>query len=139
MSKTDTIFQMPKLLTSLLVRWGVSILGLWIAEALLGESRLYLGGSLSTLIITGLLLALVNMLLKPIIIFLSLPAILITLGLFMLVVNGLTITIVSWLYEPFFVDNLWVAILAGIILGLVNFLVSFVVKDLAKKESVKSE
>ena len=125
---------MPKLLTSFLLRLGVSILGLWVAEAILGEDRLYLGGSLSTLVIAGLLLALVNMLVRPFIIFLSLPAILLTLGLFMLVVNGLTILIVSWLYEPFFVDNLWVAILAGIIVGLVNFLVSFAIKDLVKNE-----
>jgi len=110
------------------------MLGLWIAQAILGEDRLYLGGSLSTLLISGLLLALVSMLVRPFIVFLSLPLILVTLGLFMLVVNGLTILIVSWLYEPFFVDNLWVAILAGIILGLVNFLLSLIIKDLKTKE-----
>ncbi|OGL24391.1 hypothetical protein A3A68_01175 [Candidatus Saccharibacteria bacterium RIFCSPLOWO2_01_FULL_48_13] len=121
-------------MTYFLLRTGVSMLGLWIAQAILGEDRLYLGGSLSTLLISGLLLALVSMLVRPFIVFLSLPLILVTLGLFMLVVNGLTILIVSWLYEPFFVDNLWVAILAGIILGLVNFLLSLIIKDLKTKE-----
>lgn len=125
---------MPSFITYFLLRTGVSMLGLWIAQAILGEDRLYLGGSLSTLLISGLLLALVSMLVRPFIVFLSLPLILVTLGLFMLVVNGLTILIVSWLYEPFFVDNLWVAILAGIILGLVNFLLSLIIKDLKTKE-----
>jgi putative membrane protein len=123
---------MPKLLTSFGLRWGVSVLGLWIAQALLGKDNLYLGGKLSTILIAGLLLALVNMLLKPFLVFLSLPAILITLGLFMLVVNGLTILIVGWLYDPLEVKNLWIAIVAGIIVGLVNYLVSFIVKDLSK-------
>ncbi|OGL36702.1 hypothetical protein A3E49_00875 [Candidatus Saccharibacteria bacterium RIFCSPHIGHO2_12_FULL_49_19] len=125
---------MPKLLSSFLIHWAVSILGLWIAQALLSEEHFYLGGSLTTLLVTALLLALINMFLKPLLVFLSLPAILVTLGLFMLVVNGLTILIVSWLYEPFFVDNLWVAILAGIIVGLVNFLVSVIISDLTKKD-----
>jgi putative membrane protein len=130
---------MPRLLSTFLVRWGVSALGLWIAEAILGEEHFYLGGSFMTLLITALLLALVSTLFKPFIVFLSLPAILITLGLFMLVVNGLTILIVSWLYDPFVVDGLWWAILAGIILGLVNLLVSIVMSDLTKKEQSKDQ
>lgn len=120
------------LLSSFLLRWGASVLGLWVAGAILGADKLYVGGQFSTLLIGGLLLALVNMLVKPFIVFLSLPAIMITLGLFMLVVNGLTILIVSWLYSPFEVAGLWAAIAAGIIVGLVNYLISIAVKDLSK-------
>lgn len=120
------------ILSSFLLRWGASVLGLWVAGAILGPDKLYVGGQFSTLLIGGLLLALVNMLVKPFIVFLSLPAIMITLGLFMLVVNGLTILIVSWLYSPFEVAGLWAAILAGVIVGLVNYLISLGVKDLGK-------
>ena len=77
-----------------------------------------------------MLLALVNMALKPLIVLLSLPAIVITLGLFMLVVNGALILIASFLYNPFYVKNLWSAILAGIIVGFVNFLVTKVLEDI---------
>jgi putative membrane protein len=70
------------------------------------------------------------MLLKPLLIFLSIPAILISLGLFMLVVNGLLILITSWLYSSLYVKNLGVAIIAGIIIGLVNYLVSRVLEDI---------
>jgi len=127
---------MPKLLVSFLLRWGISIVGLWVAQGILGDDRFDIAGDPEA-VVAGFLLALVNMFLKPFIVFLSLPAILITLGLFMLVVNGLTILIVSWIYEPLYVANLWVAILAGIILALVNFLVSLIVKDLSKgKEKV---
>lgn len=121
------------LLISFASRWLVSSLGLWIAAALLGESRLHLGHSLATVLGAGFLLAVVNMLVKPFLVFLSFPAIIITLGLFMLVLNGFMILLVSWLYDPLYVSSIWTAIVAGIIIGLVNYLVSHVVKDFDKK------
>lgn len=112
------------------VRWLVSSLGLWIAAALLGSSRLSVGGSWKTVLGAGFFLALVNMALKPLLVILSFPAIIFSLGLFMLVLNGLLILIASWVYSPLYVSGLWSAILAGIILGLVNYLVSRLVEDL---------
>ncbi len=107
-------------------------MGLWIAEAILGSSRLSVGHSWGTVVAAGFFLAVVNMFIRPFLIFLSIPAILISLGLFMLVVNGLAILIASWLYNPLFVKNLGVAIIAGIIVGLVNFLVTHVLDDTIK-------
>ncbi len=123
---------MQKLLTKFLLRWAVSSLGLWIAEAILGSSRLSVGHSWGTVVAARFFLAVVNMFIRPFLIFLSIPAILISLGLFMLVVNGLAILIASWLYNPLFVKNLGVAIIAGIIVGLVNFLVTHVLDDTIK-------
>lgn len=123
---------MQRFVTRFLIRWLVSALGLWIAEALLGNSRLSVGTSWGTVIGAGFFLALVNMFLKPLLIFLSIPAILLSLGLFMLVVNGLMILVASWLYSPLFVKNFGVAIVAGIIVGLVNFLVTRVLDDTIK-------
>ena len=56
---------MKMLLSSFLLRWGASVVGLWVAAAVLGADKLYFGGEISTLIVGGLLLALVNMLIKP--------------------------------------------------------------------------
>jgi len=111
------------------LRWLVSTLGLWIAAALLGPERLSVNGSWSTLLIAGLVLALVNMVLKPILVILSIPAIILSVGLFMLVVNGFIVLIVSWLYDPLYVKNLGVAIIAGLVIGLVNFLTTRVLKE----------
>ncbi|MEK7561595.1 MAG: phage holin family protein [Patescibacteria group bacterium] len=116
----------------LLIRWFVSVLGLWVAASLLGGSRLSIGAGLGTAAGAGLFLALVNMALKPILVILSFPAIIFSLGLFMLVLNGFLILIASWLYRPLYVKNLGVAIVAGIIVGLVNFLVSKVLEDVKK-------
>ncbi len=111
------------------VRWFVSALGLWIAASLLGSSRLSVGEGIGIVLGAGFFLALVNMALKPILVILSFPAIIFSLGLFMLVLNGFLILIVSWLYSPLYVKNLGVAIVAGIIVGLVNFLVTKVLED----------
>lgn len=112
------------------VRWFVSALGLWIAAALLGSDKLTVGEGIGTIAGAGLFLALVNMTIKPILVILSFPAIIFTLGLFMLVLNGFLIMLVSWIYSPLYVKNFWVAIVAGAIVGLVNFLVTKVMEDI---------
>jgi putative membrane protein len=106
-----------------LVRWFVCGLGLWIAAGLLSGSIVYNGG-LVVVAIAGFLLAVINTIIKPIIVLLSLPAILFSLGLFMIVINGLMVLLVSWLYQPFDIDNFGAAMLAGMVIGLVNYLVT---------------
>ena len=112
-----------------ILRWAVSALGLWIAAAILGTDRLEFGNKLSSLLGAALLLALINMAVKPILVILSLPALIVSLGLFMLIINGATLVIASWLYEPLHVKNFGVAVVAGVILGIVNLLVSSILKD----------
>jgi putative membrane protein len=116
-------------LVRFLVRWLVCSLGLWIAASLLGPDRLSVGHSWGTVTGAGFFLALINMFLRPILIFLSIPALLLSLGLFMLVVNGFLILLASWLYSPLYVKNLGVAIVAGVIVGLVNYLVSRILEE----------
>jgi putative membrane protein len=111
------------------VRWGLSALGLWIAASLLGSGRLSVGDSWTTIVGAGFFVALVNMALKPLLVVLSFPAVLLSLGLFMLIINGFVILVASWIYSPLYVKNLGVAIVTGLILGLVNFLVSKVLAE----------
>lgn len=115
-----------------LIRWLVSSLGLWIAAGLLGNSVNY-NDNLLVVIIAGLVLAIINVVIKPFIIILSLPAILLTLGLFMIVVNGLMVYLVSKLYTPLHVTNFWAAILAGVVIGLVNYLVTTILSSKEEK------
>lgn len=111
-----------------LVRWFVCSLGLWIAAGLLGNRVTY-DSRLVVIVIAGLILAIINAIIKPIVIILSLPAILYTLGLFMIVINGLMIYLVSKLYTPLHVTNFGAAMLAGMVIGLVNYLVTAVLED----------
>lgn len=111
-----------------LIRWFVSGLGLWIAAGLL-EGRVTYGSRLFVIIVAGLLLAVVNTVIKPLVVILSLPAILFSLGLFMIVINGLMVLLVSKLYPQLYVRNFGTAMLAGLCIGLVNYLVTAILEE----------
>lgn len=114
--------------TRFLFRWLVSSLGLWITAGLLRGSIDY-QDQLGVIVIAGLVLALVNTIVKPILVLFTLPAILFSLGLFMIVINGLMVSLASALYDPLHVDNFGAAMLAGMIIGLVNYLVLTILED----------
>jgi putative membrane protein len=110
-----------------LVRWFVCGLGLWISAGLFGgityDSRV------GVIVVAGLILAIINSVIKPIVIILSLPAILFSLGLFMIVINGLMVLLVSKLYPTLYVASFTAAIIAGMVIGLVNYLVTTILED----------
>lgn len=112
-----------------LIRWLVCSLGLWIAAGLLGGSITY-GSRFGVIIMAGLVLAIINIVLKPLIIIFSLPAIVLTLGLFMVIINGLMVFIASKLYTSLHVTNFWAAVFAGMMIGLVNYLVTAILEDI---------
>jgi len=115
------------LLYRFLVRWLVCSLGLWIAAGILSTGITY-GSDIGVIIVAGLVLAIINAVLRPILIILSLPAILFSLGLFMIVINGFTVFLASKFYTSLHVTNFWAAMLAGIIIGLVNYLVTAILE-----------
>ena len=119
---------MNKNLLGFLTRWFVCVLGLWLASRFLSNYISYKDG-FGTLVMGGLVLAIVNFLIKPILILFSLPAIVFTLGLFMVIINGFIVFIVSKLYTPLHVTNFWAAIFAGMVIGLVNYLVTTVMES----------
>jgi putative membrane protein len=102
-------------------------LGLWIAAGFLSTSISY--RNTSAIIIAGLVLAIINVVIKPLLVILSLPAILLSLGLFMIIINGLTVYLASRLYSSLEITNFWAAVFAGIIIGLVNYLVSAILEE----------
>lgn len=114
-------------LARLLLRWFVCSLGLWIAAGFLRSSITF--DSASGIVVAGLILAIINIIIRPILIIFSLPAILLTLGLFMIIVNGLTVFIAAKLYGPLHITSFWAAVFAGIIIGLVNYLVSAILEE----------
>lgn len=111
-----------------LVRWFVCSLGLWIAASFLSHSISY-ENQFRVIVIAGLVLAIINIILKPILVIFSLPAIVLTLGLFMIIINGLTVFIASKLYDPLHITNFWAAVFAGAVIGLVNYLVTAILED----------
>ncbi len=116
---------MNRQISVFLLRWLLNSFGLWLAVRLLGTgydaSRVDAG--VVGFLFAGLIFSIVNSLLRPIVIILSLPAILLSLGLFMFVVNGLMVYI-SLKLAPGLQMTFWYSILAGILLSLINYIVS---------------
>lgn len=120
---------MNKPFVRFIVRWAVCSLGLWIAAAILGDQRINYQNRIGVIIVAGLILAIINAIIKPIVVILSLPALLFSLGLFMIVINGLMVLLAGWLYSSLEVSNFGAAMLAGMIIGLVNYLVTTILEE----------
>jgi len=116
---------MKKQFSTFVIRWLVNSLGLWVAVRLLGTgyNNIDVTAGIFGFLMAGLIFSIVNSILKPIVVILSLPAILLTLGLFMLVVNGLMVYF-SLMLAPGISMTFFNSILAGIILSLINYVVS---------------
>jgi putative membrane protein len=72
-------------------------------------------------LIAALLLALVNTLIRPVLVLLTLPVTLLTLGLFILVINGLLFWFVGSVLQGFTVDGFWVAVLGAILYSVISW------------------
>lgn len=110
-----------------LIRWLLNSFGLWVAVRLLGTgySEAQVESSFAIFLLAGLIFSVINSILKPIVVILSLPAILVTLGLFMVVVNGLMVYL-SLKLTPGLQMTFLNSILTGMILSLINYIVSSV-------------
>jgi putative membrane protein len=104
-----------------LIRAAVVALGLWLASQIVPGVEVR---SVSSLIAAALLLGVVNAIVRPILVILTLPITLLTLGLFLLVINGLMIELVSHFLSGFVVVGLWPAILSAIVVSITSWLMS---------------
>jgi putative membrane protein len=84
-------------------------------------------------LLAALILSLVNAIVKPILVFFTLPITIVTLGLFLLVINAVTLMITAWLIEGFTIGGFWTAFWAGIVISILNTLIQKLVIDRMKK------
>lgn len=104
---------------NIIVRWLITAL------ALIGVAYLVDGievTSFTTALIVAVLLGFANILIKPILIILTLPINILTLGLFTLVINGFLFWFVASFVEGFEVDSIWVAILGAFLVSIFSFI-----------------
>ena len=94
---------------------------LWVASQLV--PGIHYQGDLVYLLLAGLVIGVINLIVKPIVSFFSLPLIILTLGLFYLVINGLMLWLAASVLDGLTVDGCGAAILGGLVIALVNWLV----------------
>ena len=111
---------------SVVLHWLLNAAALWIAAYLL--PGLDFRGSLTDLLLVAAVFGVVNSLLRPILTVLTCPLIVLTLGLFTLVINALMLLVTGWLSARwdlgFTVEGFWAAFLGGLVVGFVSLLLS---------------
>jgi putative membrane protein len=123
---------------SLVIRWLINTLAIYVAIRLVPGVH-YVGGPMG-LIVVALLFGLVNATLRPLLTFLTCPLVLITLGFFLFVINGLMLMFTAWLSTQldigFSVDGFGSAFFAGLLISIVSFILSLAVgeKDVVIKK-----
>jgi putative membrane protein len=115
-------------------RWLITALGLWAASAIV-PGVTFRGWR--TLVFAALLLGFVNAVVRPILLILTLPITLLTLGLFIFVVNGISLAVVAWLLPGFSLSGLGAAILGSIVVGLTGWLASAFVGGSGRIEHIR--
>ena len=104
-----------------ILRALAAALGFWLASKVIHGVRI---DGIENLLIAGLLLGIVNALVRPILVFLTFPLTIVTLGLFLLVVNGLMVSLVAFFFHGVHVHGFLDAILASIVISLTGWAAS---------------
>lgn len=109
--------------TRFFIHWAITALSLWVASHVFDGISF---ANTSALVISALLLGFANAVIRPLLVLLTLPLTIVTLGLFLLVINALMILLVSVVVDGFAVSGFWTAFFASIFMSLLSVLVSSV-------------
>jgi putative membrane protein len=101
-----------------LIRLVINALGLWLAAELVPGISI---SSPGTLVLAALLMGVVNALVRPVAVLLTLPLTILTLGIFLLIVNAAMFGLVAWLLPGFAVSGLLAALLGWLIVSVVSW------------------
>jgi putative membrane protein len=119
-----------------ILRVAIVAAGLWIATQIFAGMQF---DSATTLLIAALLLGIVNAVIRPIAVILTLPLTLLTLGLFLLVINAAMVALVAWLLTGFQISSFWTALGASIVVSVTSWAASGLISDNGKFEVMTSK
>jgi putative membrane protein len=114
-------------MSKLLVRWVGNVVALFVAAWVL--SGISYGDQWWTLFIAAAVFTLINAWVKPVLTVLSIPFIVVTLGLFYFLINVLMLYLTDWIVPHFEIRSFWWGVLGAIIVSIVNWLMSMVLPD----------
>lgn len=122
----------------LLIRWVITSFSLFVAAWLVPGIRVE-GNAWKIYVVMAVILGLVNAIVRPLLKVLSCPLILLTLGLFILVINGITLWLasaiaVNWFHLGFYVDGFLPAVLGALIVSIVSIVLTMLVREEERSE-----
>lgn len=104
-----------------LIRMAIAAFSLWIASAIVPGMQISGAG---TLILAALLLGIVNAIVRPVVVLLTLPFTIVSLGLFLFVVNAAMLGLVAWFLDDFVLSGFFSALLGSIVVSLTSWFAS---------------
>ena len=114
------------MLRNLLIRWIINAAALWVVDLLFDDIWFQ---SSEALLIAAILFGLLNTVIKPILIFFTLPLNILTLGLFTLVINAIILKLTDYWMDSFTINGFGVAILAALIISIVSVVLHSLLKE----------
>jgi len=113
-------------MSKFLIRWFVLTLAIFIVA---NAFHLIYIENFTALILSSLILGILNAILRPILIFLTLPISILSFGFFILVINGFLLFLVSWMVGGFVVTSFWKAFLAALLISIFSAILNFMVRE----------
>ncbi|HSM56138.1 MAG TPA: phage holin family protein [Candidatus Sulfomarinibacteraceae bacterium] len=119
-------------MSRILIRWVVNAIALWVAVQIVPGLE-HVGETGLSLLLIALIFGLVNALVRPIIMLLTCPLIVLTMGLFILIINAVMLSITAWLSNMFglglVVEGFWPTFWGALVISIVSGVISLLVKD----------
>lgn len=109
-------------MTGIVLRFLVVALGLWLAAEIVTGIHV---STTATLFGAALILGIVNAVVRPIIVILTLPISVVTLGIFLLIINAGMLGLVAWLFKNFTIDGFWPAFWGALIISITSGIASW--------------
>jgi putative membrane protein len=119
-----------------LLRLLIVAVGLWVASAIVPGVEITDGW---TLLWAALLLGIVNAIVRPVVVILTLPLTILTLGLFLLIINAAMLSFVAWLLDGMTVSGFWSAFFGAIVVSVTGWLASWFIGDHGRVETIHVE
>jgi putative membrane protein len=122
-------------MTGFLLRAAIVALGLWLATQVFSGLTI---DSPVTLIASALLLGIINAIIRPLLLILTLPITVLTLGFFLLVINAAMLGLVALILEGFRISGFWTAVGTSLVISFTSWLASSVIGNSGRIEVYRS-
>jgi putative membrane protein len=120
-------------MTGFIFRLLIVALGLWLASEVVPGIEVK---GVGTLLGAALLLGIVNAVVRPLLVILTLPATIFTLGLFLLVINAAMLGLVAWMFDNFTIAGFWPALFGSIVVSITGWLASYFIGPRGRVEII---
>jgi len=114
------------MLRNLVLRFFINAVALWLVDVMFTDISFM---DTPALFITAIVFGLLNAVIKPLLLFFTLPINLLTLGLFTLIINAIVLELADWLIDSFVVDGFGTAILAALFISIISTILSSLLRE----------